>query len=204
MPAPKLVLSSSDDLLLVDRERFPEVRGFAPRLRDAGELGAHLDFCNREGERIASFPWLDHADADLLELFQRMSSATSTDSFRDLEQSWEILIWRSGDEFFVAQGDGEPFGEFDIRFRVPAESFLSAWNELISSTTKRAFRSLEEALRHRDQVRALLLGKSGLEARVFTLASLEYLDSCLNRISVLQPRSRDSIASDGWICGSIG
>lgn len=66
-------------------------------------------------------------------------------------------------DIFVLRGNGDPFGEFDAGFRVPASRFAAAWNECIDSTPRRAFRSLEEALLHPDLARALLLGNSVLE-----------------------------------------
>jgi hypothetical protein len=189
---PNLVVSLSDhsDVQTLDAALFQTVDGFTVATRDAGELGQHLHFYDGQGNTIAGFPWLDHADAFLSELFRNISTATVKNPFHDLEEGWEILIWRNSAHFFVCEGRGEPYGEFGTLFRVHADAFIAAWTEAVSSTPKTSFRSLAEALRHTGLVQSLLLGNTQLETlpqELFSLVTLEHLELYSNRLTTLPP-----------------
>jgi hypothetical protein len=126
-PGAKLVVRDNRDLDAVDVSVFQAVSGFTVRLIDTETFGKHIALFDGGGTQLAGFPWLDHADAELVGLFEQIRDATVEAPFQDMEQSWEILIWRKGADFFVLQGDGEEYGEFDVAFRVPADAFIAAW-----------------------------------------------------------------------------
>jgi hypothetical protein len=201
MPSLMVSLSDHGGLKALDAAIFQTVDGFAVRLRDCGELGHHLHFCDGLGNSIASFPWLDHADACLPELFGQISGADVNSPFHDLEEGWEILIWQNADHFFVCEGRGDPFGEFGTLFRVHADAFIAAWTNLLSSTRATSFRSLSEALRQPELVQTLLLGNSQLETlppELFSFVTLEHLDLYLNRLTTLPPQV-SALTSLRWL-----
>ena len=127
-PSPKVVVRSADrEVGAIDLSVFQPVSGFAVRLYDSEPFGKHLGLFDGAGASLAGFPWLDQADAHLTDLFEEVRDATVEAPFHDMEQSWEILIWRKGADFFVLEGSGEASGEFEVAFRVPADVFIAAW-----------------------------------------------------------------------------
>jgi hypothetical protein len=132
-PGAKVVVHDDRDLDAVDVSVFLPVSGFAVRLIDTEGFGKHIALFDGGGARLAGFPWLDHADAELATLFEQVRDATMEAPFHDMEQSWELMIWRKGADFFVLQGDGEAYGQFDVAFRVPADAFMAAWTAAAQS-----------------------------------------------------------------------
>lgn len=184
-----LKISDQEDLSSVDVSCLAIVLDFQVHLREAGQFGKHVDFCDGGGNRLASFPWLDHADEHLSWLFPALRDAVPSSPYSDLEQSWEILIWRDRDTYVVLEGTGEPCGVFEVGFRVEADQFLEAWNDPLRQPQV-SFCSVEAAAAHAEQAVALSLGNQRLTAipePVLKLPQLEYLNLYLNRLDTLPP-----------------
>jgi hypothetical protein len=57
---------------------------------------------------------------------------TPDDPYSDLDQGWEIFIWREAGDVVVISGDFDsPPGSFYAAFRVPEVTFDREWTSLI-------------------------------------------------------------------------
>lgn len=185
----RFVLSTSD-LRSVDPSEFHALAAFEFRLVGEGELGKHLHLVDETGKVLITFLHPDQVDAHLEDLFRRVSSATPEAPFQDVDQGFAILIWHDRIDVFLAQGQGEPFGEYHCADRVPADRFFARWETLVSANPKTAFTSIGDALRNPDPVRALLLGNQALSdfpIEILDLPSLEFLDLHLGDIRTIPP-----------------
>ena len=123
--APKVVLpDDSPDLDALDVSVFQRISGFTVRFEDDGPSGKYVVLLDDTGARLAGFPW---PAAYLSDLIACVRDSTLEAPYHEMDQSWEILAWRKGADFFLLHGGGEPFGEFDVALRVPADAFLAAW-----------------------------------------------------------------------------
>ena len=75
-------------------DEFPLIEDFEVHLSDTGydHFGYHIDFFSRSRGYIASFPWWDHAEVDLLQENFQIRIGDFQKAFIDLEQSWIICI----------------------------------------------------------------------------------------------------------------
>lgn len=177
------------DLEKLDTSTFRLVKGFRVVYKDTGEFGKHIALCDSEGNKLAGFPYIDHADAHIDELISKIRTATALRPFWDGDQAWEILIWRVADLYHFMEGDSDPFGEFVRAYSVDAVEFLRVWEDT-AELPRSAFSSLQLALQHLLDVRSLLLEDQGLKIvppEVFDFPNLEYLSLFNNHLEEIPP-----------------
>ncbi|WP_236788934.1 hypothetical protein [Amycolatopsis sp. GM8] len=114
----------------LDLDDFVKVEGFEVSLFwRSNESGWALRFVDGNGESLAEFPWWDHVERDLARWnSSNIPGGTASRPFGDFEQSWFILIWRIGDDVFIAQADSDDEPDFRERWRVSNTDYLAAWN----------------------------------------------------------------------------
>ena len=102
---------------------------FALRLRDVGRLGKHLDMISPRLGRLAGFAWWDHVDRALASMTADKIPGVGSPRWSDLDQGWQLIIERRGDEVLVFEG-GEDWDVLELGFRVPLVRWLDAWREM--------------------------------------------------------------------------
>jgi hypothetical protein len=119
------------DLTWLELDAFPVVQDFEIALTDAGgPFGRKVRFWSDQLGWLAGFPWWDHADLALhLCTLIDIPIGTRATPYYDLEQGWQILIFREGAFAYVMEG-GEPSDDpvtWSSWFRVPLEQYVSEW-----------------------------------------------------------------------------
>ena len=200
----RLIVNEYEQLNEIPPTFFTLVDDFKIQSRDCGQLGIHLDFVSAERERLAGFPWWDHADADLRTMgLHEIPMGTTQTPFDDLEQGWRILIWENGGFVFIAESDDETGAEFHRWFRVEKHKYLAAWREVIDAARgkSKSYKSIKEALNNSDNVEALLLGNQGLRSlpdEIGDFPNLTYLELYHNFLCEL-PDSIGRLKRLRWI-----
>ena len=204
-----ILFSERDGIEKLDLEKFKAVSDFNLVLHNSGPFGMHVKMRNKK-RRIASFPWWDHADADIYKMTaENMLLGTVARPYSDREQSWEIKIWVSGDYVYVLEGTGEDvendsdLRKYECHFRVAKSAYCAEWEKLIKQTraARLSFTSLEEALPHWQTTKSLSLGVRGLTTfpiEICSLINLEYLNLYLNKITSL-PEEIGALRNLRWL-----
>jgi hypothetical protein len=115
----------------LDLDDFPIVENFTIELFDdssAGGLG--IRFLDSMMDEVIAFPWWAPVEEDLRQWsISDVPLGSLGEPFHDVEQGWQILIWRIDDWVFVMQGDEE--GNYRWRIKVEAGRYLSEWARVI-------------------------------------------------------------------------
>ena len=121
----------------VDLTSFPEVGDFQVEIQGVGS-DLTVRYVAPSLNIVVTFPWWSYAAEEMRSWTLGDFPAGSTVSpFWDRDQGWNILIWRTGDQVFIAEGDGifvegEDGPEtFDRWFKVPVEMYESEWLKAI-------------------------------------------------------------------------
>lgn len=171
----------------LDLAAFPAVDDFTLEIRNSA-FRALVWYVSPTLGRL-SHPALDHADARIrLWTLADIPMGTPEQPYSDADQGWETYIWRDGAFVYVMEGEGE--GEFTVWYRVPADRYLSEWQRLIDAVkaAPTAFFSLEEALRHVDTARRLIMDRRNLarlDHRIGRLTNLRHLSLSFNLLDTL-------------------
>lgn len=186
-----LRIDEARDLSKLDLSAFPLVEGFAIKLRDCASLGYHLDFVDRDGTRLAGFPWWDHVEV-ALKTFEPASIPRGTRDapFDDLEQGWRILVFEEGSFIYVLEGDDPSCTEFATWFKVKTADYVAAWSAAIADARadRRNAGTLEQAFAAKGEVRKLdLRGQhlTELPEEIGDLSALEELQLAHNDVVTL-------------------
>jgi hypothetical protein len=122
---------------------FPLIDNFEVWLESmsvAGEalFGFHVHFYSASRGYVATFPWWDHVERDLIRDDYQFPVADSRNTFYDLEQGWEILIFASNDFVYVLQGDFETTVDegYYAWFKVNKDLYLAEWQKAITLCKK--------------------------------------------------------------------
>lgn len=114
---------------------FPTVTDFDVVIHQTGMFGGHLRFTSDTHGHLISFPWWDH-----VERFFRTGTrnsiplGTTKNPFYDLEQGWQVIIFIEGKYVYLLQGGdiGDRRAAFNTWFRVPRETYITAWDVLLA------------------------------------------------------------------------
>jgi hypothetical protein len=113
-------------------EELTLVPDFTLALRDTGTLGMHLVMISARLGRLAGFAWWDHVDRALARMTEADIPGVARPSWSDLDQGWQLIVERRGDEVLVFEG-GDDWSVLELGFRVPLPRWLDAWREIIAS-----------------------------------------------------------------------
>lgn len=129
-PQERMVIDDHRLLAELDVDKFPAAANFKIELFSDPSLSGHgLHFIDSHLGLSIEFPWWDNVDADLRRWSISDVPLGSLDQpFVDLEQGWQVLLWRLGDWVFIMQGDDEAFHTW---IRVPVDRYLSEWKAVL-------------------------------------------------------------------------
>ena len=118
----------------VDVQNLEVARSFAVSLRNSAHFGNQIEFQIAPGRTLDPFPYIDHAESVLPGLLERIRSTTCDAPLYDIDEGWQLMVFRKEGWFVVLLGDDGPMGAFLTRLRVPAGEFIDAWEQLVSIT----------------------------------------------------------------------
>ncbi|MEJ8553361.1 hypothetical protein [Tepidibacter sp. Z1-5] len=118
----------------LDLDEFPLIDDFKIKIKYNGEyLGNHLYFINTQNEILASFPWWDHVDKDLINMnIENIPLGPINGAFDDLEQGWHIYIFEHNNYVYILEGEEPCCEEFEVWFKVNKEVYINEWIKKIN------------------------------------------------------------------------
>jgi hypothetical protein len=140
---PRIPITKVSDLPL---KNFPLVQDFEVRLerfKVDGEVkfGVNVYFFSFSRGYMASFPWWDCAERDLIKETFQIPFGDFDQPFEDCEQGWEIIIFADDEFVYVLEGNFElpdaPIEErFYLWFKVDKSAYLGEWQKAIDLCRK--------------------------------------------------------------------
>ena len=99
-------------------DSFPVAENFGIEIfPDPSVSGCGLRFADAGLDSTIEFPWWTSVEGDLRAWsISDVPVGSVEDPYVDLEQAWQVLIWRADDWVFLMEGDGEDV--FRVWFRV--------------------------------------------------------------------------------------
>lgn len=116
----------------LDLVSFPFVHDFTVKLKKTNSFGFQLYFHSDSLGRLASFPWWDNVEKDLVGYMSNNIPVGNLQlPFDDLEQSWQIVIFEHEDYVYIMQGMEPCCIEFFAWFKVPRTRYFEEWSRVI-------------------------------------------------------------------------
>jgi hypothetical protein len=111
---------------------FPVIFDFAIELRDSAEHGQHVFFISISVGELASFPYWDNAERDMLHFVaEDVPLGSLEEPVDDADEDWQIVIFEHRGFVHVMEGNEPHAMDFDVWFRVPTDRYLEAWAAVI-------------------------------------------------------------------------
>ena len=113
---------------MIDLSNVPAIDGFAIAVRRR-----LVEFVDGDGKRLAWFPAWENADRDLKHFIATDVPLGTIDSpYEDFDDHWRISIFEHDGFVYIFEGDDPHAESFARRFRVPRDTYIRAWAELIT------------------------------------------------------------------------
>lgn len=182
-----IIVNDYENLKNVDLSEIPFASGFKIKLKESEHFGVQLYFSDKNNNQLASFPWWDDVDTTIKEMtIDSIPLGTLNNPYSDLEQSWQILIFKKESEVYILESN-EPNGkEFYFYCKVPLDEYKQEWKRIIKKckTISTCYNSIESALENPENVKKLMLrGLNKFPHEVSQFSNLEILDLFLNNLN---------------------
>ncbi|HYN97340.1 MAG TPA: hypothetical protein VES42_26160 [Pilimelia sp.] len=132
-----------EDVHALDLSAFPRAPDFVVEATDV-QVGDGADRASWTNLRYVvpswdidvCFPWWDRSTRQMRGWTPADAPCGSIESpYWDRDQGWSLLLWQTGDEVFILEGDGsEGYDDppvYQRWFAVPVSSYRSAWETAI-------------------------------------------------------------------------
>jgi len=112
----------------LDLAAFPQIQDFEIR-----RVAGFVVFESPSLGRLAGFPWWSSLCQDLLQYRERtIPLGDSETPWHEVDQGWELVVWKAGDLVYVAESHEEGNGLFEAWFKVEDARYFDEWRALIA------------------------------------------------------------------------
>lgn len=111
---------------------FPLLEDFSIKVIDTKTLGKHIYYFSEKEGVLTSFPWWDNVEVDIKNWDIKNIPLGSLDApFDDLDQGWQVLIFKDIEYVYILEGDEPGCEEFKSWYKVPLEKYINEWKRVL-------------------------------------------------------------------------
>lgn len=124
-----------DSIESLPLDDFPLIEDFYIHIYKTDLFGYHLDYRSKKYGQLSIFPWWDNIENEIRSE-NNIPIGTIEHPYDDLEQGWQIYIFKRRSHVYILEGEEPCCKEFLNWYKVERDQYFERWNETINTLMK--------------------------------------------------------------------